>query len=58
MANKQNQNALRSLLMKDGTVRASTAPSEFRHVDMKASMNAAIEARRMELKKNSKQEIK
>ena len=52
--NKTGQNSLRQLLLRDGTIRASTAPSAFKSDDKKVSMNNAIAARRAELAQNKK----
>jgi hypothetical protein len=51
---KREQQAVRNILLKDGTVRASTAPSEFKSQDKKASMLNAIAARQLELRANGR----
>jgi len=44
---KSQQNALRSMLLNNGTIHATAAsPSTVRHIDKKASQAAAIAARR------------
>lgn len=40
---------LHAMLLKDGNIKASTAPSAFKHIDVAASRAAAIAARRNEL---------
>lgn len=54
MTTKTNQNQLRQALLKDGTVRANTAPSEFKHQNVQDSRMSAIAARRNELRVTSK----
>ena len=54
MTTKTNQNQLRQMLLKDGKIKASTAPSAFRSDNKKVSQNNAIAARRAELSKNGK----
>lgn len=49
---KNSKSELRQLLLRNGPVKASVAPSEIRHTDKKTSMHAAIEARRAELHKS------
>ena len=47
---KVNQNALRSMLLRDGTLKSSELqPSAVRHVDKAASQAAAIAARRADM---------
>lgn len=50
MTVKKNQNALRDAVIASGNVRpTSSQPSAIKHVDMQASRNAAIAARRAEM---------
>lgn len=52
--NKKEQQAVRNILLRDGTVRASIVPSEHRSQNLKASRNNAIAARRNELRQTGK----
>lgn len=54
MTSKTNQNSLRKMLLRDGTVKASTAPSEFKHRNVQESRLSAIAARRNELRPSGK----
>jgi len=47
---KREQNMVREVLLKQGVIRASAAPSEFRSTNKKASTANAIAARQLELR--------
>lgn len=51
---KKEQQAVRNILLRDGTVKASSAPSEFRSDNRAVSMQNAIAARRNELRHSEK----
>lgn len=47
---KREQNMVREVLLKQGVIRASAAPSEFRSTNKKVSTANAIAARQLELR--------
>lgn len=51
---KKEQQAVRNILLRDGTVKASSAPSEYRSDNKEASRANAIAARRNELRHSEK----
>lgn len=51
---KKEQQAIRNILLRDGTVKGNSAPSEHRAANRAASQRNAIEARRQELQHNNK----
>jgi hypothetical protein len=51
---KKEHQALRSILLRDGTIKGTNAPSEFKSTDKAASRANAIAARRNELRHSEK----
>lgn len=47
--NKREAQAVRTIVLRDGTIKTSAAPSEFRSTNKQASMANAIAARRLEM---------
>ena len=52
---KREQQAVRNILLRDGTVKANTAPSEIRSQNKQVSMQNAIAARKNELRNTGRQ---
>jgi len=50
---KREQQAVRNILLRDGTIRAHFAPSELRSTNKEASRANAIAARQQELKQQA-----